>query len=423
MKGPETGQRAPDFTLPWASREAIGPEEQPFRLTDNLGKVVVLAFFARDFTPGSIAELQGLAAVADSSGPEVVVVAISSDSLETHRRFANSIGIKYLLLSDPDQRVARRYGSDGADGVDRPTVYVIKPDGKVSYRDLGLEPAGPARVRVAQESDREGGAAMRCLMLAAVLTSLAAPLAAQGGLQWKFTNLQQGYCINFLVSPSDAPRLIPGDAQPVRLDAMTDAPPALLRVLQDQPEYGSWMPAAVCIYRFGRADGGNRELVAAAGESEMVGVIAFGARVTANQPANGLSASVLFTNDKRIEKGSDSTRVSFRRVKATFGKAAHGDDERHVISLGKTTLIWDGHAASDSTVLTAPLERVLVFEGSRNKPVLLRWTLSATSSRSMVGALVIQGKDRLAKVMRSSPIRYLGPIYQGGRAELSELPD
>jgi len=264
---------------------------------------------------------------------------------------------------------------------------------------------------------------MRCLLLAAGLTSLAAPLAAQGGLQWKFTNLQQGYCINFLVSPSDAPRLIPGDAQPVRLDAMTDPPPALLRVLQDQPEYGSWMPATVCIYRFGRADGGNRELVASAGESEMVGVIAFGARVTADQPPNGLSASVLFTNDKRIEKGSDSTRVSFRRVKATFGKAAHGDDERHVISLGKTTLIWDGHAASDSTELTSPVERVLVFEGSRNKPVLLRWTLSATSSRSMVGALVIQGKDRLAKVMRASPIRYLGPIYQGGRAELSELPD
>ena len=139
VKGPETGQRAPDFTLPWANREAIGSEDQPFRLTDNLGKVVVLAFYARDFTPGSIAELQGLAGVADSSGPEVVVVAVSSDSLETHRRFASSIGIKFLLLSDPDQRVARRYGSDGADGIDRATVYVIKPDGKVSYRDLGLE--------------------------------------------------------------------------------------------------------------------------------------------------------------------------------------------------------------------------------------------------------------------------------------------
>jgi len=139
VKGPETGQRAPDFTLPWANKDGVGPEEQSFRLTDNLGKVVVLAFFPRDFTPGSTAELQGLATVTDSSGSEVVVVAVSSDSLETHHRFAASLGIPFLLLSDPDQRVARRYGSDGADGTDRPTVYVIRPDGKVSYRDLALD--------------------------------------------------------------------------------------------------------------------------------------------------------------------------------------------------------------------------------------------------------------------------------------------
>ena len=140
VKGPETGQRAPDFSLPWANRDAVGPEDQAFRLTDNLGKVVVLAFFPRDFTPSSTAELHGLATVADSLGAEVVVVAVSSDSLETHHRFASSLGIRFMLLSDPDQRVARRYGSDGADGVDRPTVYVIRPDGKVSYRDLALDP-------------------------------------------------------------------------------------------------------------------------------------------------------------------------------------------------------------------------------------------------------------------------------------------
>ncbi len=140
VKGPETGQRAPDFTLPWANRDAVGTEEQAFRLTDNLGKVVVLAFFPRDFTPTSTAELQGLAAIADSSGPAVVVVAVGGDSLESHRRFASSLGLPFLVLSDPDQRVARRYGSDGADGVDRPTVFVIRPDGKVSYRDLALDP-------------------------------------------------------------------------------------------------------------------------------------------------------------------------------------------------------------------------------------------------------------------------------------------
>ena len=264
---------------------------------------------------------------------------------------------------------------------------------------------------------------MRRLLAVVALAVVPVPLAAQGGSLWRFGNLQQGYCITFLVSPADAPGVLPDDAQPVRLDAMSDAPPALARVLQDQPEYGSWMPAAVCIYRFGRADGGGRELVAAAGESEMIGALVFGARVAAAQPANGMYGNFLFTNDKRIAKSTDSSRVTFRQVKATFGKAAHGDDERHVISFGKTTLIWDGHAASDSAALATPLERVWVLEGSRNRPVLLRWTLFATSSRSMVGALVVQGKDRLAKVMRSSPIRYLGPVYQGGTAELSEIPE
>jgi hypothetical protein len=266
---------------------------------------------------------------------------------------------------------------------------------------------------------------MRCLAALAFLAALAAPAAAQegDGSHWRFGNLQQGYCISFLVSPADAPGVLPDDAQPARLDAMTDASPVLARVLKDQPEYGTWMPAAICVYRFGRADGAGRELVAPAGGSEMIGVIAFGARVALNQPSNGLSVSTMFTNDKWIAKASDSGRASFRLVKASFGKAAHGDDERHVIQLGKTTLIWDGHAATDSVALAAPLEWTWVLEGPRNNPVLLRWKLSAGSSRSMVGALVVQGKDKLARIMRSSPIRYLGPIYQGGAAELAEVPE
>ena len=265
---------------------------------------------------------------------------------------------------------------------------------------------------------------MRGLAALAALIALGRPLAAQGGeAAWKFSNLQQGYCITFLVSPEDAPGLLPDDAQPVRLDAMPDPTPVLARVLADQPEYGSWMPAAVCLYRFGRIDIAGRELVAPVGASEMIGVLSYGARVAVNQPGNGVSVSMVFTNDKRAVKLTDSTQVPLRQIKATFGKAAHGDDERHVIALGKTTLTWDGHAASDSVTLSAPIERVWVARGQRGRPVLFRWKLSAASSRSMVGALVVQGKDKLAKLMRKSPIRYLGPIFEGGTAELAQIPD
>ncbi len=266
---------------------------------------------------------------------------------------------------------------------------------------------------------------MRPVRAVLLLATVAAPSAARAQNEgvWQFSNLQQGYCISFLVSPEDAPSVLPTDAQPVRLNTMADASPILARVLADQPEYGAWMPAAVCLYRFGRADIGGRGLIAPTGGSEMIGIVSFGARVAINQPENGASVSTVFTNDKRVVKLTDSTQVELRQIKATFGKAAHGDDERHVVELGKTTLIWDGHPASDSANVGSPIERVWVVRGPRGKPVLLRWKLAATSSRSMVGALLVQGKDKLAKLMRKSPIRYVGPMYEGGIGELTLIPE
>lgn len=265
---------------------------------------------------------------------------------------------------------------------------------------------------------------MRGLLALATLVSLTAPVAAQdkGDGSWKFSNLQQGYCITFLVSPEDAPGMLPSDAQPVRLDALAKPAPVLVRVLADQPEYGTWMPAAVCIYRFGRVDVAGREFVAPAGASEMIGIVSFQARVAVDQPSDGVAVSMVFTNDRRVAKITDSTQVPFRQIQTSFGKAAHGEDERHVIDFGKASLTWDGHAASDSTVLTEAVERAWVVTGRRDKPVLLHWKLRASTSRSMVGALVVEGKDKLAKIMRKSPIRYVGPVYQGGVAELSAIP-
>jgi hypothetical protein len=255
------------------------------------------------------------------------------------------------------------------------------------------------------------------------LTVPIAPGGAGPTEPWQFGNLQQGYCVTFLVSPEDAPGVLPDDAQPVRLDAMPDLTPVLARVLADQPEYGAWMPAALCVYRFGRAASGSLQLVAADESSEMIGILGYWARVAPNQPPNGLAVSMIFTNDKWAAKATDTTATPFRLVKASFGKAAHGDEERHVIELGKTKLIWDGHPAGDSARSDAPVERVWVVQGPRGRPVLLRWSLSTTSSRSMVGALVIIGKDKLAKLLRRSPIRFLGPMYQGGSGQLSVVPE
>jgi thioredoxin-dependent peroxiredoxin len=158
--GPDVGHRAPDFSLPWATKEKIGPIESPYQLASDRGKTVVVAFFPRDFTKGCTAEMQTFAQQYDSLfGPDVVVVAISTDSVTTHKRFAESLGLPFRLLSDPEQHVSRQYASKDPDGYNRRTVYVVAPDGKVAYRNLqfnAMDPKDYANLRAAVRSTPRG---------------------------------------------------------------------------------------------------------------------------------------------------------------------------------------------------------------------------------------------------------------------------
>jgi len=135
--GPDVGQMAPDFRLPWASRDSIGDVDSDFILEQQRGKTVVVAFYPKDFTSGCTAEMQQFTdRYAEMFGDNVVLVGISIDSVESHQRFAQSIGMPFRLLSDPHQVVSRRYGSAGGNGYNRRTVFVVNPQGRVTYRNM-----------------------------------------------------------------------------------------------------------------------------------------------------------------------------------------------------------------------------------------------------------------------------------------------
>jgi thioredoxin-dependent peroxiredoxin len=154
--GPDVGRRAPDFSLPWANREGVGPIESPYQLASDRGRTVVIAFYPRDFTKGCTAEMQTFGEQYDSLfGPDVTLVGISSDSVTTHSRFAASLGLPFRLLSDPDQRVSKQYASKGDGGYNRRTVYVVGPDGRVKYRNMkfnALDPQAYSELRAAVKS-------------------------------------------------------------------------------------------------------------------------------------------------------------------------------------------------------------------------------------------------------------------------------
>ncbi|HEX6643742.1 MAG TPA: peroxiredoxin [Gemmatimonadales bacterium] len=159
VSGPDVGQRAPDFRLPWASKDSIGLVEDDFVLRNLRGRTVVLAFYPADFTSGCTAEMKAFTdryAELFGEDDQVVVVGISADSLETHQRFAASLGVPFKLLSDPEMRVARQYGSKG-DTRPRRTVYVIGPDGQVRYRDMrfgALDPRSYDALKQAVQASR-----------------------------------------------------------------------------------------------------------------------------------------------------------------------------------------------------------------------------------------------------------------------------
>jgi peroxiredoxin Q/BCP len=157
--GPAMGSRAPDFSLPWGTKDGPG-NEQWFSLSGQRGQLVVLAFYPADFTKGCTAEMQTFTERYDELfGEGVVVAGISSDSVDSHVRFAQSLGVPFKLLSDLDLAVARKYGSAGSEGRARRSVYLIDRNGKVAYSNLrfnALDPTSYSELKKAVQSARQG---------------------------------------------------------------------------------------------------------------------------------------------------------------------------------------------------------------------------------------------------------------------------
>lgn len=99
------GSKAPAFAL----KDAEG---RLHKLSDFLGRKVVLYFYPKDNTPGCTKEACDFRdAHRKLSSVNAVVIGISADSSESHAKFAGKFGLPFILLSDPDKSVIRKYGA------------------------------------------------------------------------------------------------------------------------------------------------------------------------------------------------------------------------------------------------------------------------------------------------------------------------
>lgn len=128
----KVGDKAPDFTLPDQDGASVS-------LKDFAGRRVIVYFYPKDNTPGCTKEA---CSIRDNfpalSEKEAVVLGISADSVESHKKFKEKFNLPFTLLSDPEKEVIKAYGAWGTkkmygkeyEGIMRYT-YVIGADGTV----------------------------------------------------------------------------------------------------------------------------------------------------------------------------------------------------------------------------------------------------------------------------------------------------
>ena len=128
---PQEGSVAPDFALP--DGDGI-----TWRLSDQRGKVVVLLFYPGDETPICTRQMCSVRdRWEDYTATGAEVVGISTNSVESHKAFAEHHELPLRLLADADRRVADMYGAQSLiPGKVARSVFVINAQGVITYRDV-----------------------------------------------------------------------------------------------------------------------------------------------------------------------------------------------------------------------------------------------------------------------------------------------
>ena len=155
----KVGDPAPDFALPDQNGKV-------HRLSDYRGHYVVVYFYPKDFTPGCTREARAFNEALDALAAEgAVVLGISADDVERHRKFAEKLGLKFPLLADPEKKVIQAYGAWGTknlygkkvEGTMRYT-YVIDPEGRILKIIKRAKPEEHMEKALAAIREAKGGA-------------------------------------------------------------------------------------------------------------------------------------------------------------------------------------------------------------------------------------------------------------------------
>ncbi len=142
----EKGDIAPSFSLQ-------NVDEQNIKLEDLRGKKVVLYFYPKDSTPGCTLQANDFTSlIAEFEALNTIVIGVSPDSCESHKKFKEKYNLKIDLLVDSDKEVVKSYFAYGdrslygrlITGIKRST-FIIDENGIIEEALYNVKAKGNAK--------------------------------------------------------------------------------------------------------------------------------------------------------------------------------------------------------------------------------------------------------------------------------------
>jgi hypothetical protein len=259
-----------------------------------------------------------------------------------------------------------------------------------------------------------------------LLATWPALLAAQSDsantITWEVGSPKAGWCIHFLMEPKTAAEGLARGQRLVLARDATGLPPALARVIRDEPQYGDWAPAELCTYIAEafwvdgrRFDSGER--------GHPIAALYWGIGSTSAEGSStdrsGMSLRVLATNSGGMRRAMEMRRVPIDRVQIEVLPVKESTDEQYFLKLEGATIVFIGHTSPDSTLPKSERSRTATITGDNRTVWNVDFRFHPGEVAGMAGALRILGKRNLAKALDRSPIRLLSPVISGGRGTVT----
>ncbi len=111
---------------------------------------MAIYFYPKDDTPGCTTQACSFRDNVFAFNKEgAVILGISVDDVESHKKFAEKHGLPFALLADADKAVAKQYGvlkNYGVAEFARRDTFIIDPEGRVAKHYESVDPDGHSKV-------------------------------------------------------------------------------------------------------------------------------------------------------------------------------------------------------------------------------------------------------------------------------------